>query len=139
MELASNIVGILLVLMLVGIWYAHVVQTRPYLRVHALISAVAVVCAISFLFPAVSFTDDLRAEPPLVMKAADVDYSGQKWKPARDNFRRWQRPPVAARSGFFFASLDAVFLSPNTPEPPVFCSTPRGALQGRSPPTRLNP
>jgi hypothetical protein len=137
MELASNVIGLLLTATLVGLWLCQASRTRPQSRVRSLAAAVAVASAASFIFPAVSCTDDLQAEQSsLVLKAPDSDVFGTKWKPTPPPFRKWDRPPMVAHSGFTLEPLRSHFQSLNIPDSPHRTYTPRGTIQDRSPPAR---
>ena len=137
MELAFNVLWILLTVAALGLWRARGIHTKPGLgprHFRMFIGAVAVGCAVTFLFPAVSLTDDLRCEQPSGAKLSDLDITAHKWRPWRDSHTKWESPPAATIFGFSFTSPDAFQAILDPPEKPGAFLTFWGPTQDRAPP-----
>lgn len=137
MELASIVIWLLLTLAAFGLWLAQSLHIRPgrhSKRIRMLIGAVAVGCAVSFLFPVISLTDDFRCDQPSATRLPDQDISAHKWRPPRHQHPKWNLAPVTTFSGFSFRLVDAFQAIPGPREIRPRVLTSLEPSQGRSPP-----
>ena len=137
MELASNVLWLSLTLAAFGLWLARGFHSRPgrhSKRIRLVLGAVGLGCAVTFLIPAISFTDDLRCEQSSATKLSDLDISANKWRPCRHQHTKWESPPAAMVFGFAFMSLDTLQSILGQPETRKEFLTLLEPNQGRSPP-----